>query len=366
MKNTIKCPYCHKEFEPTDALKHQIEEQVSASLEAKHRIDLEEVKRKAEEEISVRFGKDLDSEKQRNKKLIDQIDELLGEVRKLREKDEDREIEMKKKLMEEEGKIKNEARQKAEDEHKLKDLEKDKKLQDVLKANEELRKKIEQGSQQTQGETLELELEAKLKSEFNTDKILEVKKGQRGADVSQEVVDKLGRSCGMILWESKNAEWTNGWISKLKEDQRQAKADLAVLVSVKLPEGVDSFAYKEGVWIVSWKHFIPLSWSLRFNLVSLYHERQSSEGKDEKMKVLYQYLTGTEFKNRVEGIVDAFTNLQDELEKEKRYFNVKWARQEKEIRKVVDHTHGMYGDLQAVIGKSLPEIKSLELESGKK
>jgi len=354
MKNTIKCPYCHKEFEPSEALTHQIEEQVLASLEAKHKIDLEEVKRKAEEEASVR-----------NKKLISQIDELLGEVRKLREKDEDREIEMKKKLMEEEEKIKNEARQKVEDEHKLKDLEKDKKIQDVLKANEELTKKLEQGSQQSQGETLELELESKLRSEFPTDKILEVKKGQRGADISQEVVDKLGRSCGTILWESKNAEWSNGWISKLKEDQRQAKADLAVLVSVKLPEGVDSFAYKDGVWIVSWKHFIPLSWSLRFNLVSLYHERQSSEGKDEKMKILYQYLTGTEFKNRVEGIVDAFSNLQEELEKEKRYFNVKWARQEKEIRKVVDHTHGMYGDLQAVIGKSLPEIKSLELESGK-
>ena len=166
------------------------------------------------------------------------------------------------------------------------------------------------------------------------------------------------------LWESKNAEWSNGWISKLKEDQRQAKADLAVLVSVKLPEGVESFAYRDGVWIVSWKHFIPLSWSLRYNLVSLHNERQSSEGKDEKMKILYQYLTGTEFRNRVEGIVDAFTNLQEELEKEKRYFNVKWARQEKEIRKVVDHTHGMYGDLQAVIGKSLPEIKTLELSGG--
>ena len=366
MTSTIKCPFCHKEFEPTDALKHQIEEQVSASLEAKHKIDLEEVKRKAEEEVSTRVGKDLDSEKQRNKKLIGQIDELLGEVRKLREKDEDREIEMKKKLMDEEEKIKTDARQKAEDEHKLKDLEKDKKMQDVLKANEELRKRIEQGSQQTQGETLELEVESKLRSEFPTDKIIEVKKGQRGADVSQEVVDKLGRNCGIILWESKNAEWSNGWISKLKENQRQAKADLAVLVSVNLPEGVESFVYRDGIWIVSWKHFIPLSWSLRFNLVSLYHERQSSEGKDEKMKILYQYLTGTEFKNRVEGIVDAFSNLQEELEKEKRYFNVKWARQEKEIRKVVDHTHGMYGDLQAVIGKSLPEIKSLELESGKK
>ncbi len=346
MKNTIKCPYCHKEFEPTDALKHQIEEQVLVSLEAKHKIELE-------------------SERERNKKLTADIGELLGEIRKLRQKDEDRENEMKKKLMEEEEKIKADTRQKAEDEHKLKDLEKDNKLQQALEQIESLKTKIQQGSQQTQGETLELELELKLRSEFPTDKILEIKKGQRGADVSQEVIDKLGRCCGMILWESKNAEWANSWISKLKEDQRQAKADLAVLVSVKLPEGVDSFAYRDGVWIVSWKHFIPLSWSLRFNLVSLFHERQSSEGKDEKMKILYKYLTGTEFKSRVEGIVDAFTNLQEELEKEKRYFNVKWARQEKEIRKVVDHTHGMYGDLQYVIGKSLPEIKSLELESGK-
>jgi len=366
MTNTIKCPYCHKEFEPTEALTHQIEEQVLASLEAKHKTDLEESKRKAEEEATARVEKDLESEKQRNKKLSSQVDELIDEVRKLREKDEDREIEMKKKLMEEEEKIKSEARKKFEDEHKLKDLEKDKKMQDILEANEELRKKVEQGSQQTQGETLELEIGSKLKTEFPADKIVEVKKGQRGADVSQEVTDKLGRNCGKILWESKNAEWSNGWIGKLKEDQRQAKADLAVLVSVNLPEGIESFAYRDGVWIVSWKHFIPLSWALRFNLVSLYHERQSSEGKDEKMKILYQYLTGTEFKNRVEGIIEAFSSLQEEMEKEKRYFNVKWARQEKEIRKVIDHTHGMYGDLQGVIGKSLPEIKTLELESGRK
>lgn len=364
MKNTVKCPYCHKEFEPTEALTHQIEEQVLASLETKHKTDLEEVKRKAEEEVTAKIGKDLEYEKQRSKKLTSQIDELLGEVRKLREKDEDREIEMKKKLMEAEKKIKDEARQKVEDEHKLKDLENDKKMQDVLRANEELRKKLEQGSQQTQGETLELELESKLKAEFPMDTITEVKKGQRGADVTQEVVDKLGRNCGIILWESKNAEWSNSWISKLKEDQRQAKADLAVLVSVNLPEGIESFSYRDGVWVVGWKHFLPLSWALRFNLVSLYHERQSSEGKDEKMNILYKYLIGPEFKNRVGGIVEAFTNLQEELEKEKRYFNVKWAKQEKEIRKVIDHTHGMYGDLKGVIGKSLPDIKALELGSG--
>lgn len=353
MKNTIKCPHCGKEFEATDALKHEIEQEVSESLNAKYKVEIEEVKRASEKEA-----------KERTEKLTNQISELLDEIKILREKDEEREITMKKKLMYEEEKIKIEVRQKSEEEHKLKDLEKDSKLQQALDQIESLKSKIQQGSQQTQGETLELELENKLRQEFPTDIISEVKKGQRGADVDQEVVDKLGRKCGKILWESKNAQWSDGWLAKLKEDQRQAKADLAVLVTVNLPEGVDSFAYRDGVWIVSWKHFIPLSWSLRFNLVSLYNERNNSEGKDEKMKILYQYLTGSEFKNRVEGIIDAFSVLQEELEKEKRYFNVKWARQEKEIRRVIDHTHGMYGDLQGVIGKSLPEIKSLELIEG--
>lgn len=365
MKNTIKCPYCHKEFEAGEALTHQIEEQVIASLNSKHKIELENAKKEATEEAVQKSGKDLADERERNRKLSSQIGELLDEIKKLREKDEDRDIEMKKKLLDEEEKIKGDARKKFEEEHRLKDLENDKKMQEVLEANEELRKKLEKNSQQTQGEVLELEIEEKLKKEFPNDKILEVKKGQRGADVSQEVYDKLSRRCGLILWESKNAEWSNGWIDKLKEDQRQAKADLSVLISVNLPEGIESFAYKDGVWVVSWKHFIPLAWALRFNLVSLYHERTSNEGKDEKMRELYKYLVGPEFKNRVEGIVDAFSNLQEELEKEKRFFNVKWARQEKEIRKVIDHTHGMYGDLQGVIGKSLPEIKTLELPEGK-
>ena len=217
---------------------------------------------------------------------------------------------------------------------------------------------------QTQGEVLELELEERLKSEFPMDIISEVKKGQRGADVLQEVVDKLNRKCGTILWESKNAKWTEVWIAKLKEDQRRAKADLAGLVSVDLPKTIDTFSYVNGVWVVGVAHYIALALSLRFNLVSLYHEKQNQEGQDEKMQILYQYLTGNEFRQRVEAIVEAFGAMQIELEREKRWFSVKWARQEKEIRKVIDHTHGMYGDLQGVIGKSLPEIKTLELPDG--
>ena len=342
MENTIKCPHCGKNFEVTEALTHQVEEQLLASINKKHQEEIEE-------------------ERRRNKKLASQIDELLDEMRSLKRKNEDAEIEMKKKIFEAEEKVRREALKQADEEHRLKDLEKDKIIADLKKLNEEMKRRAEQGSQQTQGESLELELEQKLKSEFPTDLINEVKKGQRGADITQIVVDKLGRNCGTILWESKNAKWTDSWISKLKEDGRRAKADLLVLVSVNLPKEIKS--YKDGVWITGLNNFLDLAWALRYSLISVYHERSSSKGKDEKMKILYEYLTGNEFRLRVEGIVESFTNLQEELEREKRWFNVKWARQEKEIRKVLDHTHGMYGDLQSVIGKSLPEIKTLEIES---
>jgi hypothetical protein len=372
MNNTIKCKKCGAEIEVSEALTHQIEEQVLASLEIQHKKELEEVTKLAEENADkkaqkhfefqlIAVQKEKDEEKERNKKLTGQISELLDEVKKLRVKDEERDIEMKKKMMEEEEKIKKEVRKQADDEHQLKDLEKDKKLTDALKQVDELKTRMQQGSQQTQGEVLELELERILKSEFPQDNLKEVKKGERGADIVHEVIDKLGRGSGTILWESKNAKWQGDWISKLKEDQRAKKSELAVLVTINKPDWLESFTYKDGVWVTTWQFVVPLAFALRFNLISLNHEKASGEGKNEKMEILFQYLTGTEFKHRVEAIVEAFSNLQDELEKEKRYFSAKWGRQEKEIRKVLDHTHGMYGDLQGIIGRSLPEIKTLEL-----
>jgi len=364
MTTSIKCPHCNKEFEPTDAWRHQLEEELGLSIEEKYKKQVEEAKAEAIKEVSEKIGKDLESEKERNKKLSDQLNELLEETRKLRIKDEERELEMKKKLLAEQEKIRNEVKKQSEDEHKLKDFEKDKKLTGALTQIETLKKKIQQGSQQIQGESLELEIEERLKSEFPSDNISEVKKGQRGADVVQEVYDKLGRKCGTILWESKNAAWKDDFIVKLKEDQRQAKAEVAALVSVNLPKEVTTFSYVNGVWVSSVTAFIALATALRFTLVSLNHEKQSNVGMDEKAKALLEYMKGSEFRLRVEAIVESFTGMQDDIEREKRWFSSKWARQEKEIRKVIDHTHGMYGDLQGVIGKSLPEIKSLQLDSG--
>lgn len=339
MANTITCKNCGNVIDVAEELAHDIKESVVLEERKKAQNEVDEVRRKFTQDMS----------------------KLLDEIKTLREKDEMRDIEMKKKLMESEETIRNEARRKAEEEHQLKDTEKEKLINDLKKSLEDAQKKATQGSQQTQGESLELTLETKLRQEFPQDEILEVKKGVRGADITQLVVDKLNRKCGSILWESKNAKWSDTWIEKLKEDQRQAKADLAVLVSVNLPEGINTFNFVRGVWVCSWTSFVPLALALRFNLINIYFEKQNAVGVDEKMKVLYEYLTGNEFKHRVEGIVEAFGTLQDDIEREKRWFSSKWARQEKEIRKVIDHTHGMYGDLQGVTGRALPEIKSLEL-----
>ena len=360
MINTIKCKYCGKEIEISEALLHKIEDEALASEKARHQKELMVAKKTAREEA----GTEIREEKERNLKLLKQLGDLSGEIRQLRRKDEERELEMKKRLVDEEGKIREETRKKTLEEHELKDKEKDMKLNDALKKVEELKTKMQQGSQQTQGEVLELEVEDLLKKEYPADIIREVKKGQRGADIIQEVIDKRGRNCGTILWESKNAQWSNGWISKLKEDQRQAKAHLAVLVVTNPPENIKTFDYMDGIWVCTRKMIIPLARALRFDSIRLNYEKLANVGKNEKMEVLYQYVTSTEFKQRIEAIVEAFGGLQDEMEREKRWFVTKWAREEKHLRKVIDHTQGMYGDLQGVVGKSLPEIKSLRLEAG--
>ncbi|MBI3103610.1 DUF2130 domain-containing protein [Candidatus Daviesbacteria bacterium] len=376
-KQTIKCKKCGTEIEISEALTHQIEERIRVSEEAKHQIDIENARKTGEENAQkqmeekfqqqvINLQKENEDEKGRNKKLISQIDEMLNEIRKLRAKDDEREIEMKKKLMEAEDNAKKEARRQADEENQTKILEKDKKLNDALKQIDELKNKIQQGSQQIQGEVIELELERILINEFPQDIIQEVKKGERGADIIHEVIDKRGRKSGTILWESKNAQWKNDWPSKLKEDQRAKNYDLAVLVTINKPNGLDSFTYREGVWLTTWQFVIPLAFALRFSLISINHEKEKISGqeKQEKKEILYQYFTGAEFKNRVEAIIEAFSNLQGELEKEKRWFNAKWGREEKDIRRIIDQTYGMYGDLQSMVGRALPTIKSFELAEG--
>ncbi|OGG08754.1 hypothetical protein A2154_00410 [Candidatus Gottesmanbacteria bacterium RBG_16_43_7] len=368
--NIIKCKNCGADIEINEALTHQIEEEILAAERQRHQADIQTAVKKAEafqaQQTAQKFEltiKELtaagDEEKVRNRKLQEQILDLTREIRKIRQEKDDTKIEMEKKLVEEEEKIRTDLRTKLDEEHRLKDAEKEKKLTDMRREVEELKRKLEQGSQQTQGEVLELEIEAILKKEFPQDQVSEVKKGQRGADVIQKVIDKRGNACGIILWESKNAQWSETWLRKLREDQRDAKAHQAILVVANPPADIDSFTYRDGIWITTRKLITQVAFIIRYYLVRTYYDQLANVGKNEKMEMLFQYLTGTEFRNRIDSIVEAFTSMQQDIEREKRWFNSKWARQERELRKIVDNTYGLHGELQAVTGRQLKGIKPL-------
>lgn len=358
MQNTITCPHCKKNFELDALIRHQVEESLSKEIEEKTRKKILE-----EQDLKLKDSENEKKElKEQNKKLQESLLELNKSLRDLKIKDEERELVMQKKLSSEEEKIRIESQKKAEEEQRLKLLEKDKQLADALREVDEMKRKLQQGSQQTQGEAFELEFEKTLKNEFPNDAISEVSKGTRGGDIIQEVTDRNGNYCGKILWELKNTKlWSELWVDKLKGDQRSITAEYAVIISEAVPDGVDSAKFHRGVWVTKRAFVLGLAYSLRLSLVQIAMAKRANEGKKEKMDVLYSYLSGTEFRHRVEAIIEAFSNMQIEIEKEKRYFNNKWARDEKNIRLVIDNTYGMQGDLKGIMGNALPDIKVVDL-----
>ncbi|KKM06447.1 hypothetical protein LCGC14_1743880, partial [marine sediment metagenome] len=278
------------------------------------------------------------------------------------EKEEKLELELSRKIDAERQKIIEKASKGFEEKHQLKDAEKDKQLNDMKKQIDELKRKAEQGSQQMQGEVLELELEKSLKEEFPFDDIEPVAKGVRGGDIIQTVKTQSGRTCGKILWETKRTKtWSDSWIQKLKDDQREVKADLAILASESLPKGFHHFRQISGVWVTDILSAVSLALALRVVLIQVARERAVQVGKKEKMEIAYNYLTGPEFKNRVEAIVESFIAMKEDLEAEKRATQKIWAKREKQIERVISNTAGLHGDLQEIAGDSLPTIKMLEL-----
>jgi len=356
--NTIKCPNCKQEIEVSEALSHQVEEQVRIDVEKSARVKFME-----EMELTLKDKtNEFEELKAKLKKQQEEMLDLSKSKRELKDQMESIEIENQKKLDLELERIKIDVLKKSEDEHRLKDLEKDKKISDALKQVEEMKTKMQQGSMQTQGEVFELELQNILQREFPTDIISEVAKGVRGGDITQTVIDKSGQRCGVILWESKNAQWSDKWLAKLRDDQREAKAEIAVLVSVNLPKEYKT--YQEGVWIISREAILASATFLRFNLVQANFLKRSQEGKKEKADAIYSYVSSHEFSLRVQSMLEHYSNLQKEMEQERRWFALKWARQEKSLRVMIDQTNGFYGDLQGVMGNALPEIKSFSLPEG--
>lgn len=369
---TIICPHCKKSFEISEALDTEYREKLVAELESKHKGELEAQKKDLEERTAKKVRDELEIKlkdqaneaqeaKERSKKLQEELLETAKLVRELKTKDEDRAREMEKKLEQESEIIRTKAVEDAQKESQTKLAEKEKQLQDALKEAEDMKRKLTQGSQQAQGEVFELEFEETLKKQYPNDKINPVGKGIKGGDIVQEVWDSRGNYTGKILWELKNTKtWSEGWIEKLRTDKRAITADEAILISEIMPTDVKKAGYRKGVWVTERQFVIPIADMMRAKIIQLYGAKKAAEGKDSKMEVLYGYLSGTEFKNRVEAIIEAFTSMQQEIEKEKRYFSSKWARDEKHIRMVIDSTYGMHGDLKGIMHGQLPTIAGIE------
>ena len=255
------------------------------------------------------------------------------------------------------------AKREAEESLKLNIAEKDQTISSMQSKIEDLMKKADQGSQQLQGEVQELELEENLRREFSLAVIEPVPKGEFGGDVLQRVVSASGQPCGMILWESKRTKnWSDGWLPKLREDQRAATADIAVIVSQSLPKGLDTFQTIDGVCVTHPRLVLPVATLLRQSLIEVAQSRQAIQGQQAKTEMVYDYLTSPRFRQRIEAIVEAFSTMQADLERERKVITKQWAKRAEQINRVMKSTVGMYGDLQGIAGKSLQEIESLEMQ----
>jgi hypothetical protein len=393
--DTIECPNCGHAIPMSEALSHQVAERARAesraeidrlqtSLTRKER-ELQERERNVDAAVQERVAAEaarIEKEVQEKARgsLSVEIQDLKNQLaetstqrdiaqkaelearkraRELDERAKNLDLEAARKIDAERQKIQEEATRRADEQYQLRLAEKEKQIQDAKKANDELKRKLEQGSQQAQGEVLELQLEELLRSAFPMDQIEPVPKGFSGADIVQKVMSRSGRMCGTIVWESKRTKvFSELWLQKLKDDQRRLAAEIAVLVSEALPKDCSTFAYMNDVWVSNPQCAINLAAALRMQLLNVANARALAVGAKQKSEILYEYVVAsTQFRQRVEAIAEAFIGMQSALQEEKRAAQRQWAKREKQIEQVISNTAGMYGELQALTG--LPDLPAL-------
>lgn len=287
---------------------------------------------------------------------------LRRQKQELEEQQKNLELDLQRKLDEERARITAIVSQREAERFALMESEWKKKIEDAQKSNEDLRRKLEQGSQQLQGEVLELEVEQSLSTSFFHDLIEEVKKGVRGADVIQTVRTSAGIIAGRIIWEAKRAEhWSDKWLQKLKDDQQEAKAELAVLVTTVMPKGVtEPFTRIGDIWVISPQVLRPMAETLRVIILESHKLRQANVGRDEKIEQLYNYLASPTFAQRMRTVLDTFATLQAELESEKRAMQKIWARRQVQIDRASKSMTTVVGELQGITLDSIPGLRHIE------
>jgi len=408
-KNTIRCPSCDTEIDVNEILYHQIEGQLQDKLTAeaviqkkKNDAALAKIKEKEdalvtqEEQFNNRLSESVSEQLSiERKKLTDQLKKQITEEqsdqidllqKEIAEKSEQvKELNLSKAKIEQLKREKNEVAQEAQlkaeqsltvrlkeetekihkladEQNELKLKQKDEHLEQLKRQLSEAQRKAEQGSMQIQGEAQELAIEEWLADKFPLDTVEEIKKGQRGGDCLQVVNTYESQNCGTIYYESKRTkDFQKTWIEKLKTDMRERGVDIGVLVTSVMPKELDRMGLLDGVWICSYEEFKALSFILREKIIALNMAKKSGENQADKMGLLYSYLTSNEFKMQIEAIVEGFTQMQTDLDSEKRAFARIWKQREKQITKVLENTTGMYGSIRGIAGNAIGHIKALEL-----
>lgn len=370
----IQCPKCSNEIELTEQLAGPMVADLQASFsvelakrEAQAAEALVAVKAQAKETAKAETS----AEQMALQDRITAQDEKLKEAQaaqtaalkreqELKDKEAEMELTLQKMLAQERPALAEKLAREADERAGLKLAEQAQVMEGMKRQIEALKQKSDQGSMQTQGEAAEIVLEETLGAAFPIDGFVPVAKGVSGADVRQDVAGPNGVA-GSILWESKRTKnWTAGWLAKLRDDQRASGCEVAVITSHALPEGIDSFGIVDGIWVCAPRYAVPLATSLRQGLIDVAGAKGRAMGQETKMEMVYDYLTGTQFKQRVDAIVERFEDMQDNLRKERVFIEKQWALRAKQIDLVIASTVGMHGDLQGIAGRSMPEIESVE------
>lgn len=412
MNTTIICPHCKKPFEISDAIQHQIEDELlrakmeqSATLrkeydeqsEARLKQAVQDAVTAAQQEADLRLAKErqaskleldkarqstelevekakqtteLESErlrreaaasKENEKQLRKQLSDLLEELSKANKAREDAELVARKELLDKEKGIREEAAKRASEDFNTKIREQEETINRLREQLTTAKQVAEQGSQQLQGEILELDMEQDLRQAFPFDTVEEVKKGERGSDIRQVVNERMYQNCGLILWECKNAKtYQAGWLSKLKDELAAEKAQIGVIVFSPTDGGGDDYSQlAENVWLVKPRYAVMLATLLREVLVKVFVANRNAEGKDIKVELIYNYLTGGEFSNRIRYILESYDEMAKQLDTEKKQAQKRWAAQEKIIQKVTNSLYGMSGDLQGIAGREIIALPAL-------
>ncbi|MDB5221713.1 MAG: hypothetical protein JWN83_380 [Chitinophagaceae bacterium] len=382
MSTNITCPSCGSSFALGEAEAEEYKKELRKEMQTyKEKKDAEIKKReeefekektiiqsaaqkKAKEEMQVKMNS-LEEEDRRKTQQLQDLQrkelELLRERNDLEQKTKNIEIEIEKRLLEDRKKMEHDITVREKELFDLRMKEKELQLDSMKKTIEDLKRKSEQGSMQTQGEAQELILEDKLREYFPFDTVVEVGKGVEGADCILIVRNNMGTECGKIIFESKRTKgWNNVWVDKLKTDMRTKQADLAILVTQVFPKGMDCFGERDGVWLCTFKELFGMASALRNAIIRIAESKKAEENKGEKMQMLYNYLTGLEFRQQMEAIVEGFISIKNSISRERIQMEKLWKEREKQLDKVLLSTSGMYGSVKGIAGASVQNIPLLD------